>query len=89
MADALKNCKAIAIMDRCESFSANGGPLAAELSAALFQAKSQAEVMKIVYGLNGRDYTVTEAKQLFADLEEIVANGRQETEEYRYIGLRE
>lgn len=89
MADALKNCKAIAIMDRCESFSANGGPLAAELSAALFQAKSQAEVVKIVYGLNGRDYTVTEAKQLFADLEEIVANGRQETEEYRYIGLRE
>ncbi len=89
MADALKNCKAIAVMDRCESFSANGGPLAAELSAALFQAKSQAEVVKIVYGLNGRDYTVTEAKQLFADLEEIVANGRQETEEYRYIGLRE
>ncbi len=89
LADALKGCKAIAVMDRCESFSANGGPLAAELSAALFQAKSQAEVIKIVYGLNGRDYTVTEAKQLFADLEEIAANGRQETEEYRYIGLRE
>lgn len=89
LAEALKHCKAIAILDRCESFSANGGPLAAELSAALFQAKSQAEVLKFVYGLNGRDYTVTEAKQIFADLEEITANGRQETEEYRYIGLRE
>ena len=89
LAEALKHCKAIAILDRCESFSANGGPLAAELLAALFQAKSRAEVLKFVYGLNGRDYTVTEAKQIFADLEEITANGRQETEEYRYIGLRE
>lgn len=90
LAEALKNCKAIAILDRCESFSANGGPLAAELSAALFQAKSQAEVLKIVYGLNGRDYTVTEAEQIFADLEEIAENGMgADAAEYRYIGLRE
>ncbi|MBO5303660.1 MAG: pyruvate ferredoxin oxidoreductase [Lachnospiraceae bacterium] len=89
MAEALKNCKAIAIMDRCESYSANGGPLAAELSAALFKAKSQAEVLKIVYGLNGRDFTVADATKLYEDLADIAANGNHETEEYRYIGLRE
>ena len=80
MAEALKNCKAIAILDRCESYSTNGGPLAAELSAALFAAKSQAEVLKIVYGLNGRDFTVAEAEQIYADLADIAANGNHETE---------
>lgn len=89
MAEALKNCKAIAIMDRCESYSSNGGPLAAELSAALFKAKSQAEVLKIVYGLNGRDFTVADAVKLYEDLADIAKNGNQETEEYRYIGLRD
>ncbi len=89
MAEALKNCKAIAIMDRCESYSANGGPLAAELSAALFKAKSTAEVLKIVYGLNGRDFTVEDAKRLYEDLADIAAHGNHETEEYRYIGLRD
>lgn len=89
MAEALKNCKAIAIMDRCESYSANGGPLAAELSAALFKAKSTAEVLKIVYGLNGRDFTIEDAKKLYEDLADIAAHGNHETEEYRYIGLRD
>lgn len=89
LAGALRNCRAVAILDRCESFSANGGPLAAELSAALYQAKGQAEVLKIVYGLNGRDYTVEDARQVFADLEEIAANGNRDGQEYRYIGLRE
>lgn len=89
MAEALKNCRAIALMDRCESFSTNGGPLAAELSAALFQAKSQAKVIKIVYGLNGRDFTVEDAKNLYGDLADLAAGVRQETEEYRYIGLRD
>ena len=27
IAEALKNCKAVAIMDRCESYNGNGGPL--------------------------------------------------------------
>ena len=76
-------------MDRCESYSANGGPLAAELSAALFKAKSQAEVLKIVYGLNGRDFTVDDAVKLYDDLADMAVNGNQETEEYRYIGLRD
>lgn len=99
LAEALKGCKAIAIMDRCESFSSQGGPLASELSAALFMAKSQAEVIRIVYGLNGRDFTVGDAKKLYEDLENAGKpdkcpkipgendSGKMDT--YRYIGLRE
>ncbi|MCR5469253.1 MAG: pyruvate ferredoxin oxidoreductase [Lachnospiraceae bacterium] len=89
LTDALKNAKAIAIMDRAESYSSQGGPLAAELSAALFAAKSKAEVKKIVYGLNGRDYRVEDAKDVFAALEDIAENGNKNPFEYTYIGLRE
>jgi len=88
-ADALKNAKAIAIMDRAESYSSQGGPLAAELSAALHASRSNAEVLKIMYGLNGRDYRVEDAKAIFDELENIAANGNPDPFEYRYIGLRE
>lgn len=89
MAEALKDVKVIAIMDRCESFSANGGPLSAELSAALFAAKSQAEVQKLVYGLNGRDLKVDDVKQIYSGLVEIGKNGNKDSFGYHYIGLRE
>jgi len=88
-ADALKNAKAIAIMDRAESYSSQGGPLAAELSAALHASKNNAEILKIMYGLNGRDYRVEDARAIFDELENISANGNPDPFEYRYIGLRE
>ena len=88
MADALANCKAIAIMDRCESYSANGGPLSAELGAALFKNKNQAEVLNIVYGLSGRDMTVEDFEKIYEDLADVAVNGVKE-EGYRYVGVRE
>lgn len=87
IAAALKNCKAVGIMDRCESFNGQAGPLAAEVTAALFRAKSHAEVVSYVYGLGGRDYRVEDAREIFEELEDVVVNGK-EVEQFRYIGLR-
>lgn len=86
IAAALKNCKAIGIMDRAESFNGQAGPLAAEVTAALFRARSQASVVSYIYGLGGRDYRVEDAKEVYAELED-AANGK-EVEQFRYIGLR-
>ncbi len=88
MAEALKNCKAIAIMDRCESYSANGGPLGAELTAALYRKKVKAEVENIVYGLSGRDLRVEDVEKLFKELQTIAKFGNKK-KEYSYMGLRE
>ena len=89
-AAALKNAKAVAIMDRAESYSACGGPLASELSAAMYTHKCTAEIDKIMYGLNGRDLTVSDVKDIYAGLEKLAKEGRPEDmPEYRYIGLRE
>lgn len=88
MAKALQGCKAIAIMDRCESYSANGGPLGAELMAALYRNKNKAEVINVVYGLSGRDVRVEDFEKVFEDLADIAENGVKDSQ-YRYLGLRE
>lgn len=87
IAEALKNCKAAAIMDRCESYNGNGGPLGSETKAALFKNKVMIEAVNYIYGLAGRDFTVGDAAQVFEELEAFITEGK-EIEEYKYVGLR-
>ena len=87
IAEALKNCKAVAIMDRCESYNGNGGPLGSEVTAGLYRNKVMIDAVNYIYGLAGRDFTVTDAYEIFDELEEMVTKGK-EAEQYRYIGLR-
>ena len=87
IAEALKNCKAVAIMDRCESYNGHGGPLASEVPAALFHSKVMIETVSYVYGLAGRDFTVSDVQEIFEELDDVVTNGTKATQ-YRYIGLR-
>lgn len=87
MAAALKNCKAIAIMDRCEGYNATGGPLGAELTAALYRTKASAEVVNIIYGLSGRDVKVSDVEEVYGKLEKL-AQGENCFGAYPYIGLR-
>ena len=87
LAEALKNCKAVAIMDRCESYNGNGGPLGGEVTAGLFRNKVMIEAVNYIYGLAGRDFTVEDAYEIFAELEDMVVNGK-EVEQYQYIRLR-
>ncbi|MCI8337309.1 MAG: pyruvate ferredoxin oxidoreductase [Lachnospiraceae bacterium] len=87
IAEALKNCKAVAIMDRCESYNGNGGPLGSEVTSALFRNKVMIETVNYIYGLAGRDFTVGDACGIFSDLEEMMVNGK-EIEQYQYIRLR-
>ena len=87
IAEALKGCKAVAIMDRCESYNGNGGPLGSEVTAGLYRSKVMIEAVNYIYGLAGRDFTVNEVYDIFAELEEAVENGNK-VEQYQYIGLR-
>ncbi len=87
LAEALKNVKAIAVLDRSEMFSATSGPLGAEVRAALYSAKSQAELVNYFYGLGGRDITVEDFKEVYEKLETIAETHRI-TDMYSYIGLR-
>lgn len=89
IAEALKGCRAIAIMDRSEGYNAVGGPLGAEVTAALYHAKSQAEVVNVMYGLSGRDVRVEDLEQLFDNLVKIGDGEKVYDEMCPYLGLRE
>lgn len=87
LATALKGAKAVAIMDRTESYNGNGGPLGSEVTAGLFRNKVMIDTVNYIYGLAGRDFTVQEVYDIFTDLEDHIENGTK-LEQFKYIGLR-
>ena len=88
IAEALKNVKAVAIMDRAEGYTNHGGPLGADVMAALFRARSQALAVNYIYGLGGRDVRVEDMEGIFNTLKQMVETG-DAGETYRDLGIRE
>ncbi len=88
LADAMKQVKAVAVMDKAESFSACGGPLFAEVRSALYDLENRPKAINYVYGLGGRDICVEHFEMIYNDLFEIAKTGDQ-GEVYRHIGQRE
>jgi pyruvate ferredoxin oxidoreductase alpha subunit len=88
LADALKSAKAIAVMDRSDSFGAYGGPLFSEVRSALFGQEAVAPIVDYIYGLGGRDLGMADVNRVFADLQEIAKTGKP-AQEVNYITVRE
>ncbi len=88
LAVALSRVKAVAVMDKAESFSACGGPLFAETRSALYDVDNRPRMVNYVYGLGGRDITVRDFIYIYGKLD-IVASSRNIGEVYRHIGQRE
>lgn len=88
IAEALKNVKAVAVMDRAEGYTNHGGPLGADVMAAMFRARSTAYAVNYIYGLGGRDVRVEDMEKVFEDLKQVIADG-DAGETYRYLGVRE
>lgn len=75
LARALAGTRAVAIMDKSEGFSANGGPLFAETRSALYDLKERPYLIDIVYGLGGRDVKVEDIEKVFGRLVNIAQTG--------------
>jgi len=88
IAESLKGVKAVAIMDRTESYNDNCGPLGAEVTTALYRAKADTLTVNYVYGLGGRDVKVSDMVNIYNELEKIAKDGKVE-KPYRYMGVRE
>lgn len=88
IADALKNVKAVALMDRTESYNDSCGPIGAEVTTALYRAGSDTLAVNYVYGLGGRDVKVSDMLGIYSELENIAKAGKVENP-YRYMGVRE
>ena len=84
---ALSNVKAIAVMERADSFSAIGGPVFADVRSACYDLEKRPHIIDYIYGLGGRDIRVDDFVFVYDELAKIV-----KTDEigdiYRYIGVR-
>lgn len=80
---ALAGQKAVAVMDKCEGFSACGGPLFAETRSALYDCPARPRMVSFVYGLGGRDVTTDTFRAIYEDL----AKGEND-QVYRHVGVR-
>lgn len=84
--EALKNVKGVVIMDKAEGYSGNGGPMGAEVRAALYGV-SDVKAINLVYGLGGRDVRVESIKEAYGKIIDVVKTGVVPTG-YEYLGLR-
>lgn len=87
LAAALSQVKAVAVMDKCESFSGCGGPLFAETRSALYDLPSRPLLVNYVYGLGGRDMRVEHFTAIYDRLAEIAKTGMA-GEIYTHLGQR-
>ena len=87
IAEALKNLKAVAVLDKADSLNAAGGALFEDITSGMFVNNVQVPTVNYVYGIGGRDTTVEELEKVYKDLLEIKESGKIENP-YRYLGLR-
>jgi pyruvate ferredoxin oxidoreductase alpha subunit len=66
----LKAAKAVVVMDRSLSPGAPSGPLAEDVKSALKGAGLDPPVVSVVYGIGGRDFSVADARRVFAMAEQ-------------------
>jgi pyruvate ferredoxin oxidoreductase alpha subunit len=87
MAQALKNLKAVAVMDRSDSMNAQEGPVCLEVKAALYDAKINKTVLNYIYGLGGRDIKLEDIVHIYNELADAAAG--KEKLKINYLGVRE
>lgn len=89
IATALSKYKAIAIMDKADSFNAAGGPLFTEVTSAMYaKGVLSPKVINYIYGIGGRDVKSTDIETVINKLFEISSSGKVD-QVYNYLGVRE
>jgi pyruvate ferredoxin oxidoreductase alpha subunit len=87
LAEALKDVKAVAVLDRSESFGAEGGPLFLEVRSALYDLTTRPAVVNYIYGLGGSDVKTELIERVYTDLSDI-ASGVTGPSGLVYLGAR-
>ncbi|MCL2499321.1 MAG: pyruvate ferredoxin oxidoreductase [Defluviitaleaceae bacterium] len=87
LAEALANAKAVAVMDKCDSFNGLGGPVFVDVRTACYDLANRPQIVNYIYGLGGRDVTVENFLYVFEKLTEIINSGKTD-DIYRHVGVR-
>ncbi len=84
----LSAVKAVAVLDRSDSFGAFGGPVYSEIRSAMYDVDKNIPITNYIYGLGGRDIGPKLITKVVNDLEEIIKTDKVK-EHITYLGVRE
>lgn len=84
---ALRTLKAVAVLDRADSFGAFG-PLFTEIASSLYPYRDRPILINKIYGLGGRDFMPEDAEKVFRELKDIITTGKIKAVK-EYITVRE
>lgn len=89
LTQALSKFKAIAVMDKADSFNAAGGPLFTDVTSAMY-AKGifGPKIINYIYGLGGRDVKADDLELVYNELLKTAQTGTV-SQVYNYLGVRE
>ena len=88
IANALKNVKAVAILDKADGLNAVGGPLFTDTTSAMLVNNVTApKAVSYIYGIGGRDVRVEDIESVYKDLQDVAGQDKV-TDVYRYLGLK-
>ena len=87
IANALKNVKAIAVLDKSDSLNAAGGALFTDVTSGMYVNNVKVPAISYIYGIGGRDVPASELNLVYEDLLKIVETGNLGNP-YRFLGLR-
>jgi pyruvate ferredoxin oxidoreductase alpha subunit len=86
--DALKNVKAVAVMDKSMSPGGFGGTIFSEVRNTFYDQKQRPIILSYIFGLGGRDNSLKDLRKIYDELSRIAKAGQTETT-IRYLGLKE
>ena len=75
------------MLDRAESFGADGGPLYLEIRTALYDCEPRPKVLPFIYGLGGRDIFPHNIEEAFEVLRKAITAKKVDARR-RYLNLR-
>lgn len=84
--ESLKGKKAVAVLDRADSFNAVSGPLFSEITSAMYGV-SNMPIINYIYGLGGRDINVSMLHQVVKETYEVAQSGKHD-KALTYLGVR-
>ena len=87
ISNALRNTKAVAILDKAETLSTCGGALFNDVTSGMYVHGCHVPALSYIYGIGGRDVTTKDILGVYNDLTEVMNTGNIGIP-YRYFGLK-
>jgi len=87
IAKILSKMKAVAVLDRSDSYNSAGGPVFTEVRSALYDLDKKPLLVNYVYGLGGRDINLIDIRAVFDELATAAKSGKAKAL-FNYLGVR-